>query len=192
MNGWCLLLLCKYVSAELLSTFQSRFLCWTLCFFLEFVGFSFHHLLNFIAYSYYFLRLQFLRLTDIENRLVAAKAGQGGGETGWQFAISRYKLLHTEWMDQVFPGGIQRERTHLPMQETWEAQARSLGREGPLEEGMAPHSSIPAWRIPWTEGPGDRQPTGLQRVGHDWSDLAHAHADASQHRELYSKSYDKL
>ena len=70
------------------------------------------------CYSYYFLRLQFLRLTDIENRLVAAKAGQGGGETGWQFAISRYKLLHTEWMDQVFPGGIQRERTHLPMQET--------------------------------------------------------------------------
>ena len=36
-------------------------------------------------------------------------------------------------------------------QETW---VRSLGCEDPLEEGMAFHSSIPAWRIPWTEGPG--------------------------------------
>ena len=42
MNGWCLLLSCKYVSAELLSTFQSRFLSWMFCFFLEFVGFSFY------------------------------------------------------------------------------------------------------------------------------------------------------
>ena len=44
------------------------------------------------------------------------------------------------------------------MQETWEMQVRSLGQEEPLEKAMATHSSILAWRIPWTEEPG-----GLQR-----------------------------
>ena len=58
-------------------------------------------------------------------------------------------------------------RIFLPMQETREAQIPSLGREDPLEEGMATHSSIFAWRIPWTEGPGGLQPMELQRVGHD-------------------------
>ena len=54
---------------------------------------------------------------------------------------------------------------NLPaMRETW---VRSLGWEDPLEEGMATHSSILAWRIPWTEEPGALQSMGLQRVGHD-------------------------
>ena len=48
-----------------------------------------------------------------------------------------------------------------------ETQVRSLGREDPLVKGMATHSSILAWRIPWTEEPGGLQSTGLQRVGHD-------------------------
>ena len=52
----------------------------------------------------------------------------------------------------------------LAMQET---QARSLGWEDPLEKGMAIHSSILAWRTPWTEEPGGLQSMGLQRVGHD-------------------------
>ena len=42
-----------------------------------------------------------------------------------------------------------------------------LGQEDPLEEGMTTHSSILAWRIPWTEEPGRLQSTGLQKVGHD-------------------------
>ena len=50
------------------------------------------------------------------------------------------------------------------MQETW---VRSLSREDPLEKGMAAHSSILAWRTPWTEEPGRLQSLGLQRVGHD-------------------------
>ena len=51
---------------------------------------------------------------------------------------------------------------NLPaMQETW---VPSLGREGPLEKGMATHPSIPAWRIPWTEEPGGLQSMGSQRV----------------------------
>ena len=44
----------------------------------------------------------------------------------------------------------------------WEALIRSWGSEDPLEKGMATHSSILAWRIPWTEGTGGLQPTGSQ------------------------------
>ena len=44
-----------------------------------------------------------------------------------------------------------------------------LGREDPLEKGMATHSSILAWRIPWTEEPSRLQSMGSQRVGHDWA-----------------------
>ena len=43
----------------------------------------------------------------------------------------------------------------------------SLGHEDPLEEGMATHSRILAWRMPWTEEPGGLHSMGLQRVGHD-------------------------
>ena len=53
------------------------------------------------------------------------------------------------------------------MQETEEKQVRSLGRKDPLEEEMVAHSSILAWRIPWTEESGGIQSTGSQRVGHD-------------------------
>ena len=49
----------------------------------------------------------------------------------------------------------------------WEAWVGSLGWEDPLEEGMATHSSIQAWRIPWTEEPGGLQSVGLQRAGHN-------------------------
>ena len=48
-----------------------------------------------------------------------------------------------------------------------ETQVRSLGKEDPLEKGMASHFSILAWRIPWTEEPGRLQSKGSQRVGHD-------------------------
>ena len=50
---------------------------------------------------------------------------------------------------------------------------RDVGQDDPLEEGMATHSSIPAWRIPWTEEPGSLQSIGLQRVRHNQSNLAH-------------------
>ena len=46
----------------------------------------------------------------------------------------------------------------------WETQVQSLGQEDPLEKGVATHSSILAWRIPWTEEPGE--PMGSQRVRH--------------------------
>ena len=49
----------------------------------------------------------------------------------------------------------------------WETQVWSLGREDPLEEGMATHSSTLAWRIPWTEEPRKLQSMRSQRIGHD-------------------------
>ena len=49
-------------------------------------------------------------------------------------------------------------------QETW---VQTLGREDPLEKEMDTHSSILAWRIPWTEKPGGEQSMGSQRVRHD-------------------------
>ena len=52
------------------------------------------------------------------------------------------------------------------MQKTW---VRSLGWEDLLEKGMTTHSSILAWRIPWTEEPGGLQSIGSQRVRHDWT-----------------------
>ena len=56
---------------------------------------------------------------------------------------------------------------HLPgMQETG---VRFLGQEDPLEKEMATHSSILAWRIPWTEEPGGLQSTDSRRVGHYWA-----------------------
>ena len=50
------------------------------------------------------------------------------------------------------------------MQET---RVQSLGQEDLLEKEMATHSSVLAWKIPWTEEPGRLQSMGLQRVGHD-------------------------
>ena len=58
----------------------------------------------------------------------------------------------------------QRVKNPPATQETW---MQSLGWEDPLEEGMATHSSIPAWRIPWTEEPGRLQSMGSQRVRYD-------------------------
>ena len=57
------------------------------------------------------------------------------------------------------------------MQKMWNSSL-ILGWEDPLEEGMATHSSIHAWRIPWTEEPSRLQSIGPQRVKHYWNDLA--------------------
>ena len=54
---------------------------------------------------------------------------------------------------------------HLPTR--WETHVQALGQEDLLEEEMATHSSILAWKIPWMEKLGRRQSMGSQRVGHD-------------------------
>ena len=69
------------------------------------------------------------------------------------------KLKYTVWYDRAFPGASVVK--NLPAkQENW---VRSPGQEDSLEEGMATHSNILAYRIPWTEEPGRLQSMGLQR-----------------------------
>ena len=69
--------------------------------------------------------------------------------------------------ERLEPSLVAQRLKRLPlMQETW---VWSLGQEDPLEKEMATHSSILAWRIPWTEKPGGLQFRGSQRVEHDWA-----------------------
>ena len=56
-----------------------------------------------------------------------------------------------------------------PAQELQEMRVQSLGQNDLLEEGMATHSSILVWRIPWTEEPGGLQSMRSQRLRHDWA-----------------------
>ena len=75
------------------------------------------------------------------------------------------------WLSYIIWGASlvpQRLKRLHPMRKTW---VWSLGREDPLEKEMVTHSSILAWRIPWTEEPGRLKSTGSQRVGHDWAML---------------------
>ena len=76
------------------------------------------------------------------------------------FIFFNYVKIHKTWASLV----AQAVKNLPAMQET---QVQSLGWADPLEEGMATHSSILAWRIPWTEEPGELQSMGLQRVRHD-------------------------
>ena len=80
------------------------------------------------------------------------------------------KILRSLWDGTAYVGEqlwaslvAQMVKNPPAMQET---QVQSLSQEDPLEKGMAIHSNILAWRIPWTEEPGTVQPMGLQRVGH--------------------------
>ena len=67
------------------------------------------------------------------------------------------------WMGRGFPGGSD-GKNPPEMKETW---VQFMGWEDHLEERMATHSSILAWRIPWTEEPRRLQSMGSQRVGHN-------------------------
>ena len=104
--------------------------------------------------------------------------------TWWDFILEIYAIcmdnirnLYTFTWNLRFQNSIIRASLvaqtikNLPaMQET---RIWSLVQEDPLEKGMATHSSILTWRIPWTEEPGRLQSVGLHRVGHNWSDVAH-------------------
>ena len=76
-----------------------------------------------------------------------------------------------------------------------ETLVQSLGQETSLEKGMATHSCILAWRIPWTEDPGEVQSMGSQRVRHDWvtntfafihrKKILRTYSYRKKHREIY-------
>ena len=70
------------------------------------------------------------------------------------------------------------------MKETQDKWVWSLGQENTLEKKMATHSSILAWRIPWTEEPGGLQSMGLQRVGHNWA-RTHSFNNSYTNTSLY-------
>ena len=84
----------------------------------------------------------------------------------WQYFI----IWSVDWMQSLYQFRVsqvaQRLKRLPAMRETC---VRFLGREDPLEEEMATHSSVLAWRIPWTEELAGLQSTGSQRVGHDWA-----------------------
>ena len=82
------------------------------------------------------------------------------------FKTGRDKML--PW---GFPGGASGKKPACQCRRLKEMWTQSLDQEDLLEEGMATHPSILAWRIPWTEEPGRLQATGSQRVGHHWSNL---------------------
>ena len=95
----------------------------------------------------------------------------------WRAAIhgvakSRTRL--SDWSDRIwFPSGeklsmAQMARNLPAVQEIQEMQVWSRSQEDPMEEGMATHFSILAWKIPWTEEPGRLPSMGLQRVRRDW------------------------
>ena len=79
----------------------------------------------------------------------------------WVNHLNMVILFHTLTPIRGLPLWLSRERIILPMKER---QVQSLGREDPPEEGTATHSSIPAWRIPWTEEPGGLQPKGCKQL----------------------------
>ena len=74
---------------------------------------------------------------------------------------NRFTLLHTSY----WASPVAQVVKNLPAM--WETQVQSLGGEDHLEKGMATHSSILAWRIPWTEEPSMLQSMGSQSVRHD-------------------------
>ena len=74
-------------------------------------------------------------------------------------------------------------------------QVQSLDHEDPLEKGMATHSSILAWRIPWTEEPGGLQSMGSQRVGHtnqENSKCPSTHSNLKIEAVLKEKTFPEL
>ena len=93
-----------------------------------------------------------------------------------QTCLLRFWLeLHGECGAFLVAGGSV-VKNSFAMQEPKDVQVWSLGQEDPLEEGLAAHSSILAWRIPWTKEPGGLQSIRFQRVGHNWSDWARMHS----------------
>ena len=66
-----------------------------------------------------------------------------------------------------FPGGTGGKEPSCQCRRYRRHRFNPLGQEDPQEEGVATHSSILAWKIPWTEEPGRLQSIGLQRVGHN-------------------------
>ena len=93
--------------------------------------------------------------------------------------------INTQRASQV----AQWERIHLQSRRCRQTWVRSVGWEDSLEEGLATHSSILAWRIPWREETGGLESIGSRRVRQDWSDWANAAAPGDRGVVLGSGRY---
>ena len=89
------------------------------------------------------------------------------------FSFSRLWITVEYFFALVFPVGPTSKEPACQFRGHNKTQVQYLGGEYPLKEEMTSHSNILSWRIPWTEGPGGLQSTGLQRVGHDWATSLH-------------------
>ena len=109
-----------------------------------------------------------------------------GHISNWKFEMPYNKtypcFMTLSPSTEGFPGGSVVK--NLPaMQETQETWVWSLGREGPLGEDTATHSSILVGKIPWTEEPGRLQSMQSWRVGHDWADTCNRGLKTGQTRD---------
>ena len=107
-----------------------------------------------------------MKMCKREGRIPSMYTDWDSGYTA-HTSVQFINYVNQLYFDKVNYGAslvAQRLKRLPPMRETW---VRSLGREDPLEKEMATHSSILAWRIPWTEEPDRQQSMGSQRVGHD-------------------------
>ena len=91
------------------------------------------------------------------------------------FILSRTQKIYSPYIFCGFPGGASGKEFCLLMPEIQEIWVPSLGWDNPLDESMATHSNILAWRIPWTREPGGLQSMGSHRVGHDCSERDGTH-----------------
>ena len=91
--------------------------------------------------------------------------------TIWATGMQRYMGLGILWFHKRVSQVALVVKICLAMQETQETQVWSLGWEDPLEESLATHSSILAWKIPWTEEPDGLQSVGSQQTGYNWTHI---------------------
>ena len=112
---------------------------------------------------------------------------RSGGKTG-ELQVGGTVITHATFISSVslvWASLVAQRLKRLPgMQET---RVRSLGWEDSLEKEMATHSSIHAWRLPWTEEPGRLQSTGSQRVGHDWASSLSLYLHSAAQSVVYSE-----
>ena len=102
---------------------------------------------------------------------VSRDTSREGNGTPLQYSCLENPVDGGAWWAAVY--GVAQSQTRLKwlsisLAGTQELWVQSLGHEDSLEKEMATHSSILAWKIPWTEQPGGLQSMGLQRVAHDW------------------------
>ena len=87
--------------------------------------------------------------------------------TYWKLGPGENIIMRISRVQEAFPGGASGKEPACQCKRQERHRARVLGQEDPLEEGMATYSSILAWRMPWTEEPGELLPIGSHRDRHD-------------------------